>query len=133
MITNWNEFPDFSEDEFRCQGHSCCGNKADMDREFLICLQALRSAYGKPLVITSGYRCPDHNAAVSEATGRSGPHTTGRAADIKVSGQDAYHFLQLSFFHPFTGYGIMQRGPHQGRFIHLDTLTGSNRPMLWSY
>jgi zinc D-Ala-D-Ala carboxypeptidase len=131
-MIDWSKYPNFSEDEFRCKGNNCCGHAADMDPDFIYTLQSLRNAYGKAIIITSGYRCPDHNAAVSDS-GRSGPHTTGKAADILVSGRDAYDLLKLAVLHPFTGYGIHQKGVHTGRFIHLDTLTGNHRPMLFSY
>ena len=33
---------------------------AEMDEDTMWRLQDLREAYGKPMRITSGYRCPDH-------------------------------------------------------------------------
>lgn len=132
MITDWDQFQNFSEVEFRCQGNSCCGNVADMDLEFMISLQALRSVFRKPIVITSGYRCPDHNVAVS-TTGRGGPHTTGKAVDIKINGADADELIKLSYQPPFTGHGIKQHGQWNGRFIHLDTLVIPKRPRTWTY
>ena len=44
-------------------------------------LDPLRELYGKPIVVTSGYRCPKLNRAVGGAA-RS-QHTTGNAADIR--------------------------------------------------
>jgi uncharacterized protein YcbK (DUF882 family) len=43
-------------------------------------LETLRALWGKPLVITSGYRCRAHNEAVGGASGSE--HLRGRAADI---------------------------------------------------
>ena len=94
-------------------------------------LQALRTAYGKPITITSGYRSPAHNTLVS-ATGRTGPHTTGKACDIAVARADAWALLRLICADGrFTGIGINQKGA--GRFIHIDMLTAGPRPTLWSY
>lgn len=45
-------------------------------------LDPLREAYGKPIVVTSGYRCYLLNRAVGGAT--SSQHTKGQAADIRT-------------------------------------------------
>ncbi|MEO5330361.1 MAG: D-Ala-D-Ala carboxypeptidase family metallohydrolase, partial [Magnetococcus sp. THC-1_WYH] len=51
-------------------------------------LENLRREFNRPMPVSSGYRCPMHNARVSK-TGFSGPHTTGQAVDIVISGEDA--------------------------------------------
>jgi uncharacterized protein YcbK (DUF882 family) len=97
-----------------------------IDPAFMDQLQELRDAYGKPMLVTSYYRSPEYNDVVS-STGRTGPHTTGRAVDIAVSGIHTaaltFHAYQLGF----TGFGWQQKGA--GRFLHLDTL----EPRSWSY
>ena len=45
-------------------------------------LDPLREAYGKPIVVTSGYRCPALNKAVGGAS--NSQHMTGQAADIRT-------------------------------------------------
>lgn len=44
-------------------------------------LDPLREAYGKPIVVTSGYRCLALNKAVGGAS--NSQHMTGQAADIR--------------------------------------------------
>ena len=44
-------------------------------------LDPLREAYGKPIVVSSGYRCPKLNKAVGGV--KNSQHTEGRAADIQ--------------------------------------------------
>lgn len=44
-------------------------------------LDPLREAYGKPIIVTSGYRCPKLNAIVGSTP--SSQHVKGEAADIK--------------------------------------------------
>ena len=44
-------------------------------------LDPLREAYGKPIIVTSGYRCPRLNAIVGSTP--SSQHVKGEAADIK--------------------------------------------------
>lgn len=120
----------FSADEFACR---CGCGKNLIDHAFVTELDDLRHRLGFALPISSGYRCPGHNAKVS-STGRTGPHTTGRAADISVSHGRAYEVLQVAMMMRFTGIGINQKG--SGRFIHLDSLpnaAGQPRPAIWSY
>lgn len=45
-------------------------------------LDPLRGAWGKPIVVTSGYRCPALNKAVGGAA--SSQHMKGQAADIEA-------------------------------------------------
>ena len=44
-------------------------------------LDPLREAYGKPIIVTSGYRCEKLNKAVGGAA--SSQHVKGEAADIR--------------------------------------------------
>lgn len=106
-----------------------------MDRAFLEKLDDLRDAWGKPMIISSGYRCPKHNQLVS-TTGPNGPHTTGHAADIVIERGAAIALLSLILdTGGFTGIGLNQKGPASGRFIHLDDLTEPPhpRPNIWTY
>lgn len=96
-------------------------------------VEALRVAVGFPMRVTSAARCPAHNARVS-GTGRTGPHTTGRAIDLGVSHGQAHAVLSKALEMGFTGIGVQQKGG--GRFIHLDDLPnapGQPRPTVWSY
>lgn len=45
-------------------------------------LDPLREEYGKPIIVNSGYRCPELNKAVGGA--KNSHHLTGYAADITV-------------------------------------------------
>lgn len=47
-------------------------------------LDPLRSAYGMPIRVSSGYRCPELNRAVNGAA--TSVHMLGYAADLQVSG-----------------------------------------------
>ena len=127
-MTTWR-WKNFSENEIRCK---CCGASVIVP-EFLDKLQALREEYARPMKITSWYRCSKHNAAVS-STGLDGPHTTACAVDIACSGRNAFDLVHLAVVYGFTGIGVNQKGPHDKRFIHLDTLrNGLGFPRIWSY
>lgn len=118
----------FKNHELACK---CCGENK-MDPQFLAWLDQVRAEFGKPMRLSSAYRCPTHNARVS-STGPAGPHTTGKAVDVLVSGQHAHALLKVAFAHGVSGVGVKQTGPHETRFIHLDMITSHPRPWCWSY
>jgi len=120
----------FTSEELACKH---CGKMA-IPLPAVDKLQRLRDHYGRPLKLSSAYRCPEHNAAVS-STGRAGPHTKA-AFDVLVSGPEAYQIVALALLEGFTGIGVSQKGPHAARFIHLDALDDAPdcpRPYVWSY
>lgn len=123
--TRW---PNFSIAEMQCK----CGCGTLPEPRFMEALQAVRLATDFPLLITSGARCSAYNRQVS-STGLVGPHTTGLAADVAVSGKAAHALLDAALAEGFSGIGVKQSGPHASRFIHLDLLDAPNRPWVWSY
>ena len=128
----YKPFADFSRKEFVCK---CGCGAADMTLPFMDKLQALRDDFGGPMKISSGFRCPDYNDSIAQS-GRTGSHTMGMAADVRVSGTKAYELLVLALAHGFKGVGVCQKGLHNTRFIHLDLSKGSKkmlRPTVWSY
>lgn len=124
-------FPHFSESELSCNCGECDRGSEFMNTEFMRKLVAIRRELDFPLPVTSAYRCPDYNDQVS-STGETGPHTTGHAVDIAVSGHKASKLVAAAVRHGMTGIGVNQKG--EGRFIHLDDLgNGYPRPTMWSY
>jgi uncharacterized protein YcbK (DUF882 family) len=124
-MMDWSKYPSFQAIEFDCKH---CG-KNEMKPEFMEKLQELRTLYGKPLRITSGYRCPKHPIEAKKTA--PGAHASGLACDVGVTGADAHEILKLALELGFTGIGVQQKGT--GRFIHLDLMTSPNRPTVWSY
>ena len=122
-IDNW-KCPNFSPGEFRCQ-HT---GKEGMHPEFMARLQTLREVYAKPMTITSGYRHPTHPIEARKAS--PGEHSTGRAADVGVQGEDALRLVWLAVECGFTRIGVQQKGA--GRFIHLGD-SPDFPPGIWSY
>jgi uncharacterized protein YcbK (DUF882 family) len=121
--------PHFSDAELACK----CGCGMLPAKDFMDKIEALRLSVGFALPVTSAARCPDHNARVS-GSGRTGPHTTGRAIDFGVFGSKAHAVLTAALARGFTGIGVQQKGG--GRFIHLDDLPATSqrpRPYVWSY
>jgi len=77
-------------------------------------LQSLRNRLGKPRIVRSAYRSPEHNRAVSGAT-RS-KHMDGTAFDIAMSNHDPATFAEAARAVGFLGFGTY---PRSG-FMHID-------------
>ena len=120
-------WPNFHRTELACK---CGCGQCCMVPSFMDILQSIRLEFNKPLALTSGYRCPGHNSAVSH-TGDNGPHTSGAAVDVAVSGADAIHLLAIALRHGIHGIGVSQKG--SSRFLHLDLAPINPRPAIWSY
>lgn len=126
---DWWPAQNFTPERLAC---SHCG-EIKMHIPTLIRLQNVRDITG-PLIVNSGYRCPEYNNAIS-STGLNGPHTTGQAFDLKVSG-DITHVILAAIQQGFTGIGLKQHGGYSGRFMHVDTLEplpNRPRPHWWTY
>lgn len=54
--------------------------RRNLEKLIIGCLDPIRRAYGKPILVTSGYRCPALNAAVGGS--KTSQHLAGRAADL---------------------------------------------------
>lgn len=69
---------------------------------------------GKPLIVISAYRSPEHNRAVGGA--KRSKHMEGAAFDISMSNHDPEAFEAAARDVGFLGFGFC---PHSG-FIHAD-------------
>ena len=77
--------PHFNAREFRCS----CGKSHEtlLASELIDKLESLYTALNcSKIIVTSGYRCPEHDKAVGGTS--SGQHTKGTAADVCCYGQD---------------------------------------------
>lgn len=110
-LANFDDYPHFSKHEFDCSHTG--GNL--MRKEFMDTLHLIRSMYGKPLYVTSGYRSPEH--PIEKAKGRIGEHTLGCAADFRIRGVNAIELINIAYTVGIRRIGVQQKG--SGRFIHL--------------
>lgn len=113
----------FTDDEFRCK----CGNcpVRPPDASLLNRLNQLRSAYGKPIYISSGWRCEAYNAKVGRV--KDSAHLTGKAADIFCTGSRDRYLLLFHSIGLFNRIGIGQT------FIHLDVDENKDKEVIWLY
>jgi hypothetical protein len=105
-------WPNFSPAEIACRGTGkLLINEAALDR-----LQALRDRLGKPLIVRSAYRSPEHNKAVGGAKGSK--HLEGVAFDISMANHDPHDFEEAAREAGFLGFGFYPDRRHD--FIHVD-------------
>ena len=122
----------FKAGELACKCEYPICPRHGMDDHFMDKLIALRVDLNFPFIISSAYRCPNHNNDVS-TTRFTGPHTTGKAVDIRIQGIDARKLLDAAVRHGFEGIGIQQQGVRGRRFIHLDMMVRDAGKVIWSY
>lgn len=109
----------FKVSEFACHGNGCCTTVL-IDEQLVIYLQKIRDHFGKPVTITSGYRCPKHNRNVGGATGSR--HAKGQAADIVVEGVAPREVAKYAESIGVLGIGLYETS-RDGYFTHIDTRT----------
>lgn len=106
----------FTRKDFKCP----CGCTRQMvDSELVEKLQAIRDKLGKPIKITSGYRCLKHNQAVNGGT--NSRHRYGMAADWRMKDRslNPVELGILAVEAGFGGVGIYWYGNYA--FVHADT------------
>ena len=103
-------WPSFSPAEIACRGTGAIKiNTEAMDK-----LQALRDRLGKPLIVRSAYRSPEHNRVVGGAP--ASKHMQGTAFDIAMTNHDPVAFEAAARAVGFLGFGYY---PRSG-FMHID-------------
>jgi zinc D-Ala-D-Ala carboxypeptidase len=111
----------FSLAELGCR---CGCGRADMTPALLSSLEALREAVGRPLSITSGFRCRRHNAEESGA--KSSRHLSGEAVDIRAYfPQEKFELVAAAIKLGFKGIGVSET------FVHLDVRSGTGVIFLY--
>lgn len=108
--TAWH-WPNFSPAEIACRGTG----KLLVNDDALDRLQELRVTLGKPLIVNSAYRSPEHNRKVGGA--KASKHLEGTAFDISMANHDPAAFIPAARKAGFKGIGTYPRS----NFIHIDT------------
>jgi uncharacterized protein YcbK (DUF882 family) len=117
----------FSSKEFFCRCGDC--DPLEMPKpngELVAALQWIRTAYGEPIIITSGVRCPAGNV---EAGGvDDSAHLTGHAADVQVANsRERFRLVELALKANVNRIGV-------GRdFLHLDVDKSKQGQVMWLY
>ena len=121
----------FSDYEFACP---CC-NICDVSDKFLVKLDKFRSLLGRPVHVTSGCRCTNHNAALRargyhSVDGSAHTITAGQqceAADLECSSSRARRDMVILAHSIFNRVGIAKN------FIHVDDDEDKDADVTWVY
>ena len=109
----------FQYREFDCKGGGCCSTTV-IDEKLISYIQQIRDHFGKPVTITSSYRCETHNKRVSGAT--KSYHVQGKAADIVVQGVSSREVAKYAESIGILGIGLYETSA-DGYFTHIDART----------
>ena len=109
----------FSSSEFDCHGSGCCSSTL-VDDQLVTYLQQIREHFGKPVNVSSGYRCATHNKNVGGAT--NSRHAKGQAADIYITGVEPAEIAKYAESIGILGIGLYETNS-DGFFVHVDTRT----------
>lgn len=120
-------WPNFSAFEMRCQKTG----RLQISPVFMDALQHVRRVVGIPMIVTSGWRSPEHNQAVSHTKSREGPHPDSQAVDVAVSRSDAFNVMRAAISTGFKGIGLKQHG--DGRYLHIDMWHRRETGIVWTY
>ena len=113
----------FSRSEFACR---CGCGRADVDLRLVSRLEMVRRVLDRPMVITSGARCPEWNRAVGGKPNSA--HLQGTAADIQCERSlERFELVREALAAGFRRVGIARD------FVHLDLADDLPQPRLWLY
>jgi uncharacterized protein YcbK (DUF882 family) len=122
--TAWISIRFFSPREFDSPDQPGSGQHMNLD--FVTKLDRLRDAVGVPLLITSGFRTPEHNKKVGGVD--SSAHELGRAADIAAfSGSHRYAIISAAMKLGFRRIGV------GSTFVHIDDDITKPQDVFWTY
>jgi uncharacterized protein YcbK (DUF882 family) len=107
-------------------GHELC-DKRSVNQYVLNMLELVRIDYGKPMIVTSGGRCPYHPNEVHRS--KPADHQLCLAVDIRITGlPDAMRIMAIAVTYGFNAFGISLKDG----FIHLG-YRPDDKFATWSY
>ena len=112
--------PHFRVREFHSKHDPC--DDVIVDAKLLTLLERIRNHVGKPVHINSGYRSPEYNRTLKNASPHS-QHCNGKAADIWVEGVTPQQIADIAECYLGSSGGI---GVYKN-FTHVDVRNGSAR------
>lgn len=109
----------FKSTEFDCHGKGCCSETL-VDQKLVEYAQKIRDHFGKPVNVSSGYRCLTHNRSIGSGDGSQ--HVKGGAADIYINGVAPIEIARYAENLGIKGIGLYETEA-DGYFVHIDVRT----------
>lgn len=110
----WDEIQYFARSEFACKCGKCGGYPAEPEKKLLMLAERVRKQFGNAALVSSGVRCPSHNAAVGGVS--NSRHLRGKAMDFQVLGYSAEQVLAFVQLQPELRYAYAI----DGTYVHMD-------------
>lgn len=119
--TFWDGIHYFNREEFRCKCPRCGGFPVEPRESLVRTVDEIRRRLGKPIIISSGVRCKEHNAEVGGVS--NSQHLYGIAADLHCPGATSAEMKEAAeaVLGNTGGIGLYSWG------IHVDTRNGRSR------
>lgn len=111
----WSGIQYFSRKEFACKcGRYCNGYPAQMQRGVVELADRARGELKGVAFVSSGLRCPQHNANVGGVS--NSQHLSGKAIDLRIEGKSAKQTLAWIQQQPEVRYAYAI----DGYYVHMD-------------
>ena len=112
-----------------CIDNTPTGDAIDnLDRLVTRVLDKLRDGWGRPIIVTSGYRCKELNAAVGGA--RNSQHLKGQAADIVSDDFDEFRRFVRRWCKDNDFDQCIFEHSSDSEWIHISYVEGRNRRQM---
>lgn len=114
----WDDIEYFDRKEFKCKCGNvyCNGYPDEMEEKLIRVADRVRGHFGAFATVSSGLRCPKHNANVGGVS--NSRHLTGKAMDFCISGKSAAEVLSYVQKQSEIRYAYAI----DSQFVHMDIL-----------
>lgn len=121
------KYKNFKKIELKCKCGKCSGYGNGIASTLLDALQYLRNKYNTSIIITSGYRCSNHNINVGGS--KNSKHMTGQACDFYFANgylnseskrKEVVKVIKTLPNYRYTYCNINGSNPNMGNVIHMD-------------
>lgn len=124
--TKWGDITNFSPVEFACKC-GCESKHIEMDALLIVLMQNCRNHFGKPITVTSGYRCKKYNKSLANSIANS-YHTKAKACDFYVKGitdteqgrDKVYAWLKEQVGYKYAYYMHDGQNTWMGNCMHIE-------------
>lgn len=112
----WDGIKHFKRLEFKCKCGNiyCNGFPVEPEEKLVTVADRVREHFGRTATVSSGLRCPRHNANVGGVS--NSRHLTGKAMDFCISGKTAAQVLAYVNKQPEIRYAYAI----DNTFVHMD-------------
>lgn len=108
-----------------CANPTCSGKRAPHPALDLK-VEVIRQLTGRPVIVNSGVRCPEHNARVGGVEGSE--HVTGEGADLQcMSSRDRMDLVRAAIKAGIRRVGVGRQ------FVHVGVSREHPQDVMWLY